>query len=80
MDGLDDTFADLAAFSLGNSFDETVGGATKGDYTFLIYLGVALLLIIVGMFIYKFYLNQKKVRFSDDSEENNMCMAGICSN
>jgi hypothetical protein len=68
MNNLDDTFADLAAFSLANSFDETVGGATKGDYTFLIYLGVALLLIIIGLFIYKFYFNQKKVRFEDNNE------------
>ena len=77
MNILDDTFADLAAFSLANSFDETVGGATKWDYTFLIYLGIALLLIIVGLFIYKFYSNQKKVRFDDD-KENNMCFEGKC--
>jgi hypothetical protein len=79
MDNLNDTFADLAAFSLANSFDESLGGATKGDYTFVIYLGVALLLIIVGMFIYKFYLNQKKVRFSDESGENkNTFFGGAC--
>jgi hypothetical protein len=77
MNNLDNTFADLAAFSLANSFDETVGGATKGDYTFLIYLGVALLLIIIGLFIYKFYYNQKKVRFEDNSE-NEVCMGTTC--
>jgi hypothetical protein len=77
MNNLDDTFADLAAFSLANSFDETVGGATKGDYTFLIYLGVALLLIIIGLFIYKFYYNQKKVRFEDNSE-NEVGMGTTC--
>ena len=81
MSNLDDTFADLASFSLANSFDETIGGATKGDYTFLIYLGVALLLIIGSFFIYKFYLNQKKVRFSDENEENNNThLGGICIN
>jgi len=78
MNNLDDTFADLAAFSLANSFDETIGGATKGDYTFLIYLGVALLLIIIGLFIYKFYYNQKKVRFEDNRDNNDMCYGGTC--
>jgi hypothetical protein len=78
MEKLDDTFADLAYFSLVNAFNETaeVGGA--GDYTFFIYLGVALLLIIIGLFIYKFYFNQKKVRFDDNIENNELCHGETC--
>jgi hypothetical protein len=81
MNNLEDTFADLASFSLANSFDENlVGGASKQDYTSLIYIGAAVLIILLAMFIYKFYFTQKKVRFSDEyGEINNKCFnEGIC--
>jgi len=82
MNNLEDTFSDLASFSLANSFDENiVGGASKEDYTSLIYIGAVVLLILLAMFIYKFYFSQKKVRFSEDYNEiDNTCFNdGICS-
>jgi len=88
MEGLDETFSDLASFSLSNSSGESLTGGTKCDYTFLIYLGAALLIIIVGLFIYKFYLNQKKVRFSEENysidadngnDNDKKCFKGVCS-
>ena len=82
MNNLDDTFSDLASFSLANSFDENiVGGAYKDDYTSLIYIGASLLIILLVVFIYKFYFSQKKVRFSEEFNEiNNTCFNdGICS-
>ena len=81
MNNLEDTFADLASFSLAKSFDENiVGGASKQEYTLLIYIGAAVLIILLAMFIYKFYFTQKKVRFSEeDNEINNKCFnEGIC--
>jgi hypothetical protein len=82
MNNLEDTFSDLASFSLANSFDENiVGGASNQDYSSLIYVAAAVLVLLLAMFIYKFYFSQKKVRFSEDFNEiNNTCFTdGICS-
>ena len=62
-------FSDIAAFSL--AVDETQPpGATKNDYLFLIYIGAILLVFIIGFVIYKYYVKQKKVRFSEYTEIN----------
>jgi hypothetical protein len=84
MNNLEDTFSDLASFSLANTIDENICNVSEvsknGDNTYLIYFGVGLLICIVSFFIYKFYLNKKKVSFSDDDsyEINNNCYNDMC--
>jgi uncharacterized membrane protein len=67
---LGEMFPDIAKFSLANTIEESNVILSKGDNTYLIYIGLVLLVIIIGYFIYKFYLNQKRVRFSDQNEIN----------
>lgn len=69
MESLENTFSDLAAFSLGNSLNDNVSDSSKINYYyFLIYAGVALLLIIIGVYAYKYFANRKKVRFSEQQQ------------
>jgi hypothetical protein len=78
MNNLEDTFADLSAFSLENSFNDNIYNASKDDYYFLIYICAALLLIIITMLlIYKLFFNKKRVRFSENCNEipNGLCGA-----
>jgi hypothetical protein len=67
---LGEMFPDIAKFSLANTIEESNVVLSKGDNTYLIYFGLILLVIGIGYFIYKFYLNQKRVRFSDKNEIN----------
>ena len=66
---IDDTFSDLASFSLSNTLDDTLGDAPKGNYSFLLYLGPLLLLLVIGGLIYKFYVNKKRVQFSENIDK-----------
>jgi len=50
----------------------STGGGVK-DNTMFIYIGVGILVIFIGMFIYKFYMNKK----SNDSELD--CPGGFCT-
>jgi ABC-type phosphate transport system permease subunit len=68
MESLEDTFSDLASFSLANSVGEISNESLITNYYFLIYTGIALIVIILAVIIYKSYFIRKTVRFS---EENN---------
>ena len=69
MESLEDTFSDLALFSLANSSSEISNDTLKTNYYFLIYAGIALLVIIFCILIYKNYVKNKKVSFSEDQNE-----------
>ena len=75
MNNLEETFADLASFSLEQPNDIL----KKSDNSFYIYIGIALLVIIIAYFTYKYYSNKKKVRFLEENNEinessrNNVC-------
>jgi hypothetical protein len=68
MEGLENTFSDLAAFSLNNLTDDGVSDSTKINYYyFLIYAGIALLVILIGVYVYKYFSNRKKVHFDESN-------------
>jgi hypothetical protein len=63
-----------SAFSLDvPEINSIVGGAERTDYTMFIYIGIAVILIAVGVFIYKIYLNKKATQMSED------CPGGFCT-
>ncbi len=72
MDGID--IAD-SAFSLDipgvNNVISTGGGLN--DYIMFIYIGAAILVAFIGMFVYKFYLNKKPLENEED------CTGGFCT-
>ena len=72
MDAIDITDS---AFSLDipNTSDITMGGGFK-DYTMFIYIGAAILVAFIAMFIYKFYMN-KKVNENQELD----CQGGFCT-
>ena len=74
MDSIDITDS---AFSLDvpnlNQVIDSVDGVVSNDYTMYIYIGVAILVIVVGMFIFKFYQNKKREQSGDD------CEGGFCT-
>lgn len=73
MDSIDITDS---VFSLDvpdlNQVIGSVDGVVSNDYTMYIYIGVAILVIIIGMFIFKFYQNKKREKSIDD------CEGGFC--
>lgn len=73
MDSIDITDS---AFSLGipdvNAVISTGGGLN--DYTMFIYIGAAILVAFIAMFVYKFYNNKQ---FADDSHLD--CPGGFCN-
>ena len=72
MDTIDITDS---AFSLDiPDTDAITGGTSTYDYTMFIYIGAAILVAIIGMFIYKFYQNKK------NNENSQMdCEGGFCT-
>ena len=57
---------------------EIVGGSpSKNDYTMLIYIAVAFFLGLLGMFVYKKYIEKKNKR--DNSNYLEGCPAGFCT-
>ena len=77
MSNLEETFADLASFSLAQPNDIL----KISDNSFYIYIGIALFVIIIAYFTYKYYLNQKKVRFLEENSEINECSRNnVCNN
>ena len=70
MEDLENTFSDLASFSLNNPLNEISDEYVKFDYYYLIYIGIAILIIIVGILAYKFYSNSKKVTFTEEHKEH----------
>ena len=82
METLQDAFGDLASFSLANEFinKENVGtplslSLFSSEYINYIYIGLIILVIIIGFLIYKFNFVK---RVSDDNETNSQCFGGIC--
>lgn len=63
-----------SAFSLDvpeiNNIAKAVGGSDSYDYTMFIYIGLAVVALIIGMFIYKSYQNKTT---------NQMCEGGFCN-
>jgi hypothetical protein len=53
---------------LGNSLENSTS-----DYTMYIYIGAAILVSIIGMFIFKFYQDKKNAQKGDD------CEGGFCT-
>ena len=74
MDSIDITDS---VFSLDvpdlNKVNGSVDGVVNNDYTMYIYIGVAILVIIISMFIFKFYQNKKSVKYVND------CEGGFCT-
>jgi hypothetical protein len=74
MDSIDITDS---SFSL--DVPSIIGGSLP-DNNFYLYIGVAILIAIVGLFIFKFYRN--KTDCNDSSDSNNVCDAedgGFCT-
>ena len=72
MDSIDITDS---AFSLGIPDVNTIinaGGATS-DYTMFIYIGAAILVAFIAMFVYKFYMKKQK------SSQQPECDGGFCT-
>jgi len=66
MDSIDIT---SSGFSLGNDYDLN-GGAEVVDYKMYIYIGIAILALVISFLIYKFYVNkQKHVTFQDKLDD-----------
>lgn len=71
MDSIDITDS---AFSLGIPDANTIikTGGSSLDYTIFIYIGAAILVLFIYMFVYKFYMNQQKDKQLD-------CEGGFCT-
>ena len=46
----------------------------SNDYNIFIYMGAAILIVIIGMFIYKFYINK-----TVNKNQQNDCEGGFCT-
>jgi hypothetical protein len=78
MDNLTDVFGDLASFSLANEFinndDVVVGNSLSlfnSEYINYIYAGIAALIVIIGILIYKFNYVKRKP-YDNYANEDNM--------
>ena len=89
MEGLLDTFSDLASFSLANEFVDSNNvplveslpsnlSLFNSEYINYIYIGIFILVIIVGGLIYKFNYVQRKIENNDSNNYNSNCFDGIC--
>jgi hypothetical protein len=64
-----------SAFALDIPSMESIlpaGGDGSTDYTIFIYIGVAIVFAIIGIFIYKYYQNKNSVQEED-------CPGGFCT-
>jgi len=66
MENIHDVFSDLAAFSLANEIIsddkiDTSFSLFNYEYINFIYIGIALLIIIIGVLVYKFNYVKRKV-------------------
>jgi hypothetical protein len=73
---MDDIDITDSAFSLGiaDTNDVITTGGGLNDYTMFIYIGSAILIAIIGMFVYKFYINKK----ANDNQQLD-CEGGFCT-
>ena len=69
MESLEDTFSDLASFSLANPIGEVSNETLITNYYFLIYTGIALFIILLGLIVYRYYFTRKTVRFAEENNE-----------
>jgi len=72
MDGIDITDS---AFSLdvpGIDSIVATGGSNSTYYSIFIYIGVAILAAMIGMFVYKYYQNK-------NSKQEEDCSGGFCT-
>ena len=85
MGSLNDVFDDLSAFSLANEFINTDNLVSQtqnsmslfnSEYITYIYIGIALLVIIIGFLVYKF--NYVKRVQHENNETSSECFGGIC--
>jgi hypothetical protein len=82
MDNIDITSSE---FSLGNfpdfknimSSDTTGNNGESPDYTIYIYIAIALLAIVGGYFIYKFYFSKSRHVHFNEAEMD--CPGGFCT-
>ncbi len=63
-----------SAFSLDVPTIVTGGSDSTTDYTMFIYIGVAIILFTVGMFVYKIYKNKIVNEPTEDD-----CQGGFCT-
>lgn len=76
MDCIDitDSAFSLDAPNMNNMLTSTGGGSSTNDYMFL-YIGIAILVALGGMYIFRVYKNKK----NGESNENYMdCEGGFC--
>jgi hypothetical protein len=72
MDAIDITSSE---FSLENVYNLN-GGAEVVDYKMYIYIGIAILALVIAFLIYKFYVKkQKQVTFQDKLDD---CYDNFC--
>ena len=87
MGSLNDVFDDLSAFSLANEFintdnlvsqtqTQTSMSLFNSEYITYIYIGIAILVIIIGFLVYKF--NYVKRVQHENNETSSECFGGIC--
>lgn len=72
MDGIDITDSAFALDAPGVDSTVISGGSNSTYYNIFIYIGIAILAAIIGMFIYKFYQNKKNKQEED-------CPGGFCT-
>lgn len=78
MDYIDITDSEFSLNKLGES--DISGGSSISDYTTFIYIGAAILVVFIGMLIYKFYQNRKNNENSEIDCEGGFCTMGQGSN
>ena len=84
METLQDTFGDLASFSLANEFINNTNNDVQPlsllnyEYITFIYIGIAILVIIVGLLIYKFNFVKRAPSQDSNVENNSQSFDGYC--
>lgn len=75
MDSIDIDIADPAfSLGIGGVNDVITSNIDMSDYTMFIYIGAAILVAVIGMFIYKFYVTKQ------NSENKSLdCEGGFCT-
>jgi len=72
MDGIDITDSAFALDVPSMESILTTGGDGSTDYTMFIYIGIAIVVVIIGILIYKYFQNKNIVQEED-------CPGGFCT-
>jgi hypothetical protein len=79
MDTIDITSAEFSLDNKINNINDVISNTLVGggfEFNTYIYIGIAILLIVIVFLIYKFYINRsKKVTFQDKLDD---CYGGTC--